>query len=462
MLTMWGLQFRFLTTGFIPWQCDLPFMSLLGPLRAASLAAVLLLLTIAPAQAQSARPDVSTPTTLYFHIFDTLNAFPINTQAPNTTFFQVGGTSFPTIAAQGYDFNTIYGFATPGPVEYNFIENGQPRFHTERGIAADIKVDDTVKPVAYMYLDVRDFLGLHLVGNALPSFTFHVEMREGNQVGSDSALDAKPLIMSSQLTLDILDPRACPDPAVCQSGGGAVANQTNPVTGHTIAVPDADNIVEFRIPLDIANPTIPKADAYHMRIDWYQNPTGDPSQDDQFAEGYMRLASDSRHHPRLEMAILNPIYIEYIHPQVAAGILLIHTCVNSPWGTYDADVANMTVAMTGPSQPTNLQEVVSQNTHVHNLHDKCAEVTYLWRFRDEDAKNGDYAIQVKVPNLAHSAMAIDAAGFKIDGKQAYGIDQNSKTIAPVSDTGAKSSPAAGLAVLATALGAALLVRRRVA
>ena len=114
-------------------------------------------------------PTKPTPTTLYFHIFDTFNAFPINTQAPQPTGnFKVGGTNFPSVvipetagtpAATNYDFNTIYGFATSGPVEYNFIENGQPRFHPERGIAHDVNIDPGTVPYAYFYVNVRDVTG---------------------------------------------------------------------------------------------------------------------------------------------------------------------------------------------------------------------------------------------------------------------------------------------------------------
>jgi hypothetical protein len=78
--------------------------------------ALVALLVLPAAAADVKNPRQSTPTTLYFHLFDTLNAFPVNTQAPDVEFFVVGGSNFPTVASQGYDFNTVYGFATPGPV----------------------------------------------------------------------------------------------------------------------------------------------------------------------------------------------------------------------------------------------------------------------------------------------------------------------------------------------------------
>ncbi len=240
-----------------------------------------------------------------------------------------------------------------------------------------------------------------------------------------------------------------------------------------ILTPDSDGMFLYKIKLDFTDaskPVITKADAYHVRVDWYQNPTpqGDPNQNDRFAEGYMRLVSDETHHPRLTMAITNPVYFEFIHPEVAAGILLIHTCENSPWGTYDIDVQNMTVALEGPSTPRELPVVVSQNSHVHNLHDKCAEVTYLWRFRADDATveggpavPGDYKIHVTVSNMNHTATALADASFHVDEKSAYGVDEKGQIVTnTITEEQGKSSPGASFLVVAVLLIGAVLVRRR--
>ncbi|MEA3137804.1 MAG: hypothetical protein QOC71_2085 [Thermoplasmata archaeon] len=440
---------------------------LMDPVRASlALLALALLVGAMPTQAQLANPNQSTPTTLYFHIFDTFNAFPINTQPMDVEFFEVGGTNFPTashtIVSQqvgDYDFNTIYGFSTSGPVEYDFIENGHPRFHPERGIAADVQVDPSVQPVVYLYMDVRDMFSTDAGDPALglpqflPSFTFRYTMRTGNQVGPDSNLDAGQLLMSGQMTAHVVDTHAA-------GQNGLFAGMTAP-DGTPVFIPDEAGVVEFAIPLTVSNPVIPKADSFNVRIDWYQNPSGDAAQDDSVAEGWMRLISDAQHLPRLQLAVMNPVYIEYIHPEVAAGILLIHSCVNSPWGTYDVDVANITVAVDGPTAPSKLQQVISQNSHVHGLHDKCAEVTYLWRFRDEDAKNGDYAIQLDVPNMAKSSLATGQAGFSVEGKKAYGIDEGGEVVEPAAGSEGKTSPMpVAPAVALLVVGLAALARRR--
>ncbi|MEK6975151.1 MAG: hypothetical protein AABY18_02275 [Candidatus Thermoplasmatota archaeon] len=427
----------------------------------------LFLLAATPVQGQLSNPDEATPTTLYFHIFDTFNPFPINTQPMDVAFFDVGGTSFPTVSntivsqqVGDYDFNTMYGFLTSGPVEYDFIENGRPRFHPERGIASDVILDDSTAPTVYLYMDVRDLfstdasddlqdLGWSGLPSALPSFTFRFEMRAGNSLGADD-LQSGTLLMSGAKTAHVIDGHLVPNDAfVGQSVGDT-----------PILTPDEFGIVEWAIPLDVKETVIPKADAFHVRLDWYQNPSGDPANDDAFAQGQMRLVSGAGHLPRLDLAIRNPVYIEYIHPEVAAGILLIHSCVNSPWGTYDVDVANITLAVTGPTAPEQLTKITTQNAHVHGLHDKCAEITYLWRFRAEDAANGDYAIKLAVPNLDASAVATGQAGFTVEGKKAFGVDEQGNEVPTADSGGGKKSPLPAGALLAVGLVALAALRRR--
>ena len=419
-------------------------------------------LPVATAQTSGA----STPTSLYFHIFDTFTAFPINTQPPDVSFFEVGGTSFPTIASQGFQFNTIRGFATAGPVEYDFIESGRPRFHLEPGIAQAVQLDKGAGATTTLYFDVRDLVGLDNLPNAMPSLTVSVAVRSGNSLASDEVLDNGEMILHGTRTAHLADATVCvPDPvtlepSMCQNGNAAIAGQSDPL-GTAVLVPDEQGVVAFAIPMTFDRPIIPK-EAYNVRVDWWQNPTGDASLDGELAAGFIRLVSDATHHPRLDLAVLNPIFIEYIHPEVAAGILLIHTAVNSPWGTYDVDVANMTVAVTGPAVPATLQKVTSQNAHVHNLHDRAAEVTWLWRFREESAPVGEYSLKLTVPNLAGSAQVVDTAGFKVEPTRAVGIDENSNTVtntrAP--SGGAQSSPGAGLLVALALLGCAAAVRLR--
>lgn len=424
---------------------------------------VSLLMVVPPATSQVVNPNQPTPTTLYFHIFDVFNVFPINTQAPNATFFRVGGTNFPTIASQGYDFNTIYGFSTSGPVEYGFIENGQPRFHPERGIARDVTMveDVTTYPVsATLYISARNVIGQNSsAAGIIPYFNMKVTVRDGNQYGDPTDLDQGGLIMQGHTIAHLS--RSAAD--------ATIGGQETP-DGVPILAPDWAGVHELKIPMTLHSNKILKTEGYNVRIDWWQDvPNGQA--EDEFSEGFLRLVSDVYHPPRLDFAIMNPVYIEFIHPQVAAGILLIHTAMNSPWGTYDVDLRNVTIEIRdaqGNVVPAALERVISQNAHVHDLHDKPAEVTWLWRFRDEGAKDGTYSIHLSVPNNActkHTdpaacARATGQAGFVLEGREAYGVDEGGQKVEVIRSDDEQKSPSPGILLGAAVIGLAALLRRR--
>ena len=169
------------------------------------------LLLAAPAQAQIQNPNESTPTNLYFHIFDTFNKFVVNTQPMDSTEFRVGGANFPTLVdtpintlyGAQFDFNTVYGYSTAGPVEYGFTENGKPRMHPERGIAADVIIDTSVDPVVYIYGTLRDVTGNQNLANAMVDYTVRVQMREGDDPGRDADYDSGALIMGGEATFHV-------------------------------------------------------------------------------------------------------------------------------------------------------------------------------------------------------------------------------------------------------------------
>jgi hypothetical protein len=474
-------------------------------------------LLMAPVQAQEAEPDVSTPTTLYFHIFDTFNRFVINTQPMNTDFFDVGGTNNPTLSEGPWtagtdaapvglgpwDLNTIYGTSTPGPVEYAFIENGKPRIHPEHGIAKTVVIDDGVTPEVTMYLDLRDVIGTNGLPSITSDFSLEITLQEGDDTSRDAQLDQGKDIMHGKQTFTLVDASAHPSEAIYDlsywvfymtmvASGNSVdqvpesasgsANTIfnggmNMPDGSKLVAPEEDGILALKVPLEfMGEAVIPKSEAYNVRLDWYQ--MDEAFGPDAFATGYMRLFSGEggdgsikQHH--LDMNIMNPVYVEFIHPQVAAGTLLIHAGVNSPWGTYDIDADSVELTIEGPSKPRVLKQLVNQNQNVHGLHDQAAAITYLWDFRGEEAAEGDYDICISVKNLGvpdefgttrpeSVVEAKDCAGFTITEKEAFGLDTTGEVVAPTFNSGdAVESPGVGLVPLVALLGAAIaLINRR--
>jgi hypothetical protein len=496
-------------------------------LRKISAALVILLafttLPLATAQDSIDNPNESTPTTLYFHIFDTINRFVINTQPMDSEFFDVGGANYPTTPDigtgipgtglpinNGYDLNTIYGYSTAGPVEYDFIENGKPRFHPERGIAATVDLDASVTPVAYLYFDLRDAIGSDGLMTAQPFFTVSVKVQEGDDPGLDAKLDDGRDIMSGRMTVQAIDTDLQPgakflcDATCCEPGkediytdcqalylafGGfrdseptkvdvpvdqALEGQS--VGAQQFVIPDDNGIVQVIVPLTMHQDTIPKKEAYNVRLDWF---TSDPADgavipDDQLSTGWLRLASDPEHLTRMEFNVMNPIYFSFIHPQVAGGSLLIHAGGNSPWGTYDVNLEEVEIEViheSGTKVPDNqLKKLLNSNEHVHGLHDEDAQMTFLWDFRDNEAEVGEYTIKMKITNdavddngdYAASATAQGEAKFIISETEAIGLDTSGKIVEATStlDSGEVESPGVGAFGAMALLGAALIIARR--
>ena len=51
----------------------------------------------------------------------------------------------------------------------------------------------------------------------------------------------------------------------------------------------------------------------------------------------VKVHTDPDHRPRMELSIMDPIRLEYLHPQFVGDDLVIHTSMNSAWGNYDVN-----------------------------------------------------------------------------------------------------------------------------
>ncbi|MGB1697195.1 MAG: hypothetical protein ACPHK8_02215 [Thermoplasmatota archaeon] len=449
------------------------------------LAVAVALLFVPIGAAQEVNPTQGIDTSLYFHIFDPFAKFVINTQPFNASFFDVGGVVFGANPYLEWDYNTIYGYSTAGPVEYEFNEKGKPRFHPERGIAADVVIDENKQPEVVLYVNPRGVEGGYETPPAHIPTTFRAQVRTGDDPGSN--FNDGTLIMDGTYTAYLMGTRQCPAHAInvataglvyftsCFTGhvdpvyghylgqsGPGIGNESlpteHPVDGTDIRWTNEDQVIEIRIPLNIASNRIPKEDAYNIRIDWYEE-VG-PFGPDEFQSSSIHLVSSQEYLPRMELSVFDPVYVEFLHPQVAGGTLLVHAGVNSPWGTYDLDVKNIKMTIDGPTIPGEIEKVEATNAHVHGLHDEAAQITYLWKFRDENAANGEYTITLEVPNLQGTAKVVTEAKFTIDGKKLYTVDEQGKEEVQEIKDPVKESPGVSILALMAALGAALVTLRR--
>ncbi|MGB0652450.1 MAG: hypothetical protein ACPGQL_04555 [Thermoplasmatota archaeon] len=418
-------------------------------------------------------PNTSTPTTLYMHI-DGIQDFPINTQPPDDRYSKsepFGTITHSTSCLPSVDgaslvsssFHTYYGYSTPGYVEYDFEENGGPRYHKERGLSFDVKLDTGYQSTIYWYLESQIVSGEspqadpNTLPVIIPQVKVQATIRGGDDVSvGDAAFNEGPEIASGE------------------AGPFNLYPQTADTAVYTV---DGKHVYEYAIPLSFSSDTILRDESYNLRIDVFVDLQGlcEPGQ---FENNYVmpnlvRIHTSPEHRPRMDMAVMNPIRIEYIHPQFVGDELVVHTSFNSPWGNYDVDEqpGGIEVAINGPSPATSMARAAFvQRHHEHFFHQEPVDVSYVWPYKQDGASSGVYTVDVSVWNDQHTAQAVGAAQFQIGkvtgGDQLPACDpgtpieeQTNCVIVNAADQG-EDSPGFGLVAILGLLGAAAVALRR--
>ncbi len=477
-------------------------------LAIATVALLALGLFAAPTSAQAVtagitNPLAPTPTNLYFHVLDALQEMPINTQQPDPAFAKdapVGlATSSTTCLHQApgdpfsQEYHQYYGYSSPGYVEYNVTQNGVPRTHPERGLSFDVLLDgDTFKLFWYISTQAGTPTGSQLPASAdpyviVPNVAVHAWMRTGEEISIGNANYKSGTLIAEGETVGRL--------------GNAVATSTDSPTGKVTyhAYRDAQNrdiaVYEYELSMKLDTKTIKKESGYNMQVAVFiKDPTGAVCNDPAnkiFMPNVSKLHTSVLYRPHMEISIMNPIRIEYMHPQFIGDDMVIHTSSNSPWGNYDVDEVaaagsngikgGIELTIAGASEARSAyRAAVVQRYHEHDHHTEAVDVSFVWPYKTDGAKDGTYTITLKVKNDQGTATAVGVAQFQI-GKdltvtKCGGLENidaaksNQNCINEKQDTNgnaiteeAKKSPAFELMGLVASLGAvATLLRRRLA
>jgi hypothetical protein len=423
---------------------------------------VALLLASSGASAQSStidNPDEGADTTLFFHL-DANQDFPINTQPPDDKFAK-GSTrgvlaSTTTCSPDGspgqasQDHHTVYGFSTPGYVEYEFTEDGGPRIHPERGLAYDVELDTSTDMTGYWYLKttVDQEQGPTEVNNLpvlVPQVTVQFTMRTGDQVsfGAESYNDGQIIAKGQSVAVDLLP------------------SDQNP---NYRPQEDGSHVYEIPVPMEIEMDTIPsekKTGSYNMRVDVFTDVPGcDSDSDSTFMPGSVEVYTSPEYRPRIELAIMNPVRIDYIHPQFIGDDLLIHTSLNSPWGNYDVDEGEGGISMnvTGPTAGDTVFRVAfEQRHHEHGYHFQAVDVTYQWDYEADQADPDLYELVVTVWNDQHTAFATGTATIDVGSLTA--TDDEGNLVQQLQSEDQESPGINFIPILALLCAATLVIRR---
>jgi hypothetical protein len=321
----------------------------------------------------------------------------------------------------------------------------------------------------------------------VPDVAVHAWMRTGEQISIGNAgYKAGALIAEGETSGTLGNAFGTSTDAASTANGGKVTY---------IKYTDANNkevsVYEYKLTMKLQNHVIKKDGGYNVQVAVFiKDPAGvcnDPA-NKIFMPNAVKLHTDAKNRPRMELKIDNPIRIEYMHPQFIGDDMVIHTSSNSPWGNYDVDEVptpgtngikgGIELSIAGPSEARSASRAaVVQRYHEHDHHTQAVDVTFVWPYKADAAKDGVYTINLKVFNDQHTAFATGIAQFEI-GKNTVtkcgGLDSvaaaktNSNCITEAQDTqgnaidpnAAKKSPHLELAGVMGALGAVAVVLRR--
>ena len=114
------------------------------------------------------------------------------------------------------------------------------------------------------------------------------------------------------------------------------------------------------MPLSIASRLQPGSPRSRFRIDIYADMESACQEQESKAYIMPNLVAahtDKDNRPRMLLSVMNPIRLEYLHPQFVGDDLVVHTSMNSAWGNYDVDETSadgILVSIEGPSPATSL------------------------------------------------------------------------------------------------------------
>ena len=436
-------------------------------------------------------PNTPTPTILYFHMIN-FQDFPINTQKPDDKYTQdvnVGlgtttDTCIPNVvpgSSPFQEFHAYHGYSSPSYVEYNFLQDGVPRTHPERGISYDAIIDPNSPFYLYWYLATStntpgsNGVDPDTAPIPVPNVVVEATIRAGDAI----SVDDKAYDTGAELVHGISTPATLFYQQVLPATGNP--STTNPDVSYVGDV-GSKHIFQFKIKMNVDTPLIPRATGYNLRVDVHMDNPACTTQDKELMPNIVKMHSSAQFRPRMELSVMDPIRLEYLHPQFVGDDLVVHTSMNSVWGNYDVGEVNpytpdvtpdfIQVGITGPSPATSLaQAAIVQRTHEHYHHQEAVDVTYVWPYKTDRALNGLYTVDVKFKNDQGTAQAEGIAQFEIGkgtvigcgGVQEAAQQLNDQCASQVQQDGVvakKKSPGFELVAVVGVLGAAVAIARR--
>ncbi|MBW3584124.1 MAG: hypothetical protein KY455_13620 [Euryarchaeota archaeon] len=349
---------------------------------------------------------------LYGHVFDLLNAVPINIQRPipGTDPIARGFSGSPN-AEPYWDLNQLTLYSSPGFVEYKSDPLAEPRLHPERGLTDDVKMSKDVGIIGYWYLSA-DFDEVSVAGGdpvvntdagVMPCLTVRMVLQAGR------VYDGREPLASGSTTKTIVSADAAGDKRAGE-------------TGHTHPCPNSDGIIsepskvtEFKVEMEPASGDIPKIQGFLVHVEWYQfDPANDPDRNQKVGQHQWNLHAGDQYLNRVLFPVKNGVRIDEVRPQFFDNKIYIHGVFNSPWGSYDVDTGSIIVRVLNAAgeevanslTSASIEDPILRYSVDHDGHFKPVNATFPWNFKDDDLPPGEYTIEVSTMNWQHTAAAV--------------------------------------------------------
>lgn len=445
--------------------------------------------------------------TFYGHIFgiDRGNPMPMNTQFPEgeadySIGFADGCGNAPPLPAdddcETWSGNNQLWYSTAGFVQVKTAEQwggDYGLFHNERGMTKDVFVDMSQKPVSTYYMSA-DFHGWFTLLCAAMCWNWDPGYYQDWVVESwlwhapTGELHSSP---SDEPDMSAVTGRT--DKAVLMAHG-----KTEPFDMWSLdpTIPTGQQTVwpyvaemEWDPAFAATDGSIPLTSNIIMEFRWYQETDGQKYIWRGAAAPNWNVNSGEDYPANVVIPVRNPIDVELVYPQFIHEKLVLLSVINTPWGSYDIDPAliKLVVKDSGgnvvPFKDGTLTRIVEQSV-AHSGHYQPIKPTWVWDYKTQGLKPGDYTVTVEVTNFQHSVTTSTTGLFTInadgggstqagqkgiqslqgsihDGHQGTAADPNAPTTtttaAPVST---EKSPGLALPLVGAALVALALLRRR--
>lgn len=496
---------------------------MLRPLLVALLA-VALLMPAAVAQdppaadAKQTRDEIlkqpGQPVTFYGHIFahGQGSPMPMNTQFPtgeaDYSIGQADGCGTPPPLPDGakadepdcmeWEGNTQLWYSTAGFVQVKTAEQwggDYTLFHNERGMTKDVFVDMSQKPVSTYYMSA-DFHGWLVALCSATCWNWDPGMFQDWVVESWLWHAPTGELHSSASEEPDMSKVITRDPGAVLMAHG----KTEPVDMVSLdpTIPTGEKTVwpfisemEWDPAFAGTDGSVPLTSNIIMEFRWYQETNGQ-----KYIIGPATVApnwnvnSGEDWPANVVLPVRNPIDVELVYPQFIHDKLVLLSVINTPWGSYDIDPALIKLIVkdsTGTAvtfKDGTLTRIVEQSV-AHSGHYQPIKPTWVWDYKTQGLKPGQYTVTVEVTNFQHSVTTATTGLFTInadgggeaqagqkgiqtlqgnlhEGHQGTAADpnavSNSQTTGAATST--EKSPGLALPLLGAVLVAFALLRRR--